>query len=650
MGAIMRPMMTHPTGETGGIHDLIHRLESLREEMLRFEAGNLARNIHPRHRPGARNLLHYVALRRHDIRQMQQQLAELGLSSLGRTESNVMNAIRAVLRALVHLSSQGPTSSPDEGHGMLDGRKLLEENTEALLGPPPSGRRVRIMVTMPSDAATDYNLVHRLLAAGMNCMRINCAHDGPRAWARMIRNLRKAQKALGMDCKVQMDLAGPKLRTGPVASLPGVLKYRPKRDHFGCVTAPARVLLTTPDHLADHPEGGLVVPMDPGWIARLRTGDLAEFEDTRGAHRTLHIREEAGPSSWWAEAFETGYIAAGVEIALQSKAGKRTKRAIGRVGPLPPAALSLHLKQGDVLILTRSLEPGRSAVLNAEGEVLEPARIGVTLPEFFDVAQPGDPIWLDDGAIGGVIGEAHPDHVSVRILQARPGGDKLGAEKGINLPGRDLPISPLTADDLKILKFVAQHADIVGFSFVKAAADVRDLRRRLTALGRKDLGIVLKIETRQAFDNLPSLLMEAMRGGPVGVMIARGDLAVECGFERLAEIQEEILWISEAAHVPVVWATQVLETLAKTGRPSRSEITDAAMGERAECVMLNKGPFVVEAVQVLDDILGRMESHQEKKTSMLRKLSVASSFDSGDDRTVPTDTVRSGTASCAAAP
>ena len=106
-------------------------------------------------------------------------------------------------------------------------------------------------------------------------------------------------------------------------------------------------------------------------------------------------------------------------------------------------------------------------------------------------------------------------------------------------------------------------------------------------------------------------------------MIARGDLAVEAGFERLAELQEEILWLCQAAHLPVVWATQVLDSLAKEGLPTRAEVTDAAMSERAECVMLNKGPFVVEAVRTLDDILGRMESHQHKKTPTLRALGVA---------------------------
>ena len=148
--------------------------------------------------------------------------------------------------------------------------------------------------------------------------------------------------------------------------------------------------------------------------------------------------------------------------------------------------------------------------------------------------------------------------------------------------------------------------------------------------------IMLKIETRTAFEHLPAILLQAMRGGKVGVMIARGDLAVECGWERLAEAQEEILWVCEAAHVPVIWATQVLENLAKTGAPSRAEITDAAMGERAECVMLNKGPHLMQAVQVLDDILCRMEAHQSKKSARLRPLHLSAMLSGGaadgDDR------------------
>ena len=161
---------------------------------------------------------------------------------------------------------------------------------------------------------------------------------------------------------------------------------------------------------------------------------------------------------------------------------------------------------------------------------------------------------------------------------------------------------------------------MVGLSFVQSAADVQALHQRLDALCASRLGVVLKIETRRGFENLPELLFAAMSRPTAGVMIARGDLAVECGFERLAELQEEILWVCEAAHMPVVWATQVLENLAKTGRPSRAEITDAAMGVRADCVMLNKGPHILEAMHTLDDILRRMQDHQAKKRPLLRAL------------------------------
>src|SRR5271168_2189124 len=154
-------------------------------------------------------------------------------------------------------------------------------------------------------------------------------------------------------------------------------------------------------------------------------------------------------------------------------------------------------------------------------------------------------------------------------------------------------------------------------SFVRNPSDVEQLLDALSRLGGDSLGIVLKIETRQAFGHLPQLLLTAMRHPRVGVMIARGDLAVEGGYARLAELQEEILWLCEAAHLPVIWATEVLDNLARTGRPTRSEVTDAAMAQQAECIMLNKGPHIDDAISVLDDILTRMAGHQRKKTALL---------------------------------
>jgi pyruvate kinase len=232
----------------------------------------------------------------------------------------------------------------------------------------------------------------------------------------------------------------------------------------------------------------------------------------------------------------------------------------------------------------------------------------------------GERVWIDDGRIGAVVRKATRRRLDLEIVQARDGGEKLMADKGINFPDSQLELPALTDKDLQDLQTVAQVADLVGLSFVQQPQDVQQLLAQLRALGGDTVGVVLKIETLRGFENLPELMLAAMAAPSAGVMIARGDLAVECGYERLAEVQEEILWCSEAAHMPVVWATQVLETLAKTGVPSRAEITDASMGVRAECVMLNKGPYIEDAIRMLDDILRRMAGHQTKKTPLLRAL------------------------------
>jgi pyruvate kinase len=166
------------------------------------------------------------------------------------------------------------------------------------------------------------------------------------------------------------------------------------------------------------------------------------------------------------------------------------------------------------------------------------------------------------------------------------------------------------------------NADLVGLSFVQSAADVVAFQAEaaLHSTEATRISLVGKIETPRAVANLPEIIIAAAGRQPFAVMIARGDLAVEMGFERVAEMQEEILWLCEAAHVPVIWATQVLEGLVKEGLPSRGEMTDAAMAGRAECVMLNKGPNIAAAVSTLDGLLRRMAQHQVKKTPTLRAL------------------------------
>ena len=611
------------------VHALKGELGRLREEMIALERRFFEpdRALLNGRSDSARNLLHYLALRRHDLRPLQLELAALGLSSLGRAEAHVLASLDAVLANLGRLAGP-PTRAECQLPSARGGRQLLQRHTSALLGPSPAGRDVRIMVTMPTDAADDYAVVRDLVAAGMNCMRINTAHDTPSEWERMVRHLERAREETGRPCRLLIDLAGPKLRTGPIESDVALVKWRPQRDAYGRVRRPARIWLTGQFHPVAPPErAAAALPVADEWLEGLAIGDLIKCFDARHSMRRLKVVARAA-GGVWAESEQTAYIIEGTTLHVsRSPAGDGPPLVSeGVVGPLPRTATSIRLSAGDTLIVTRAPAPGHAARRNPAGEVVLPAPIGVTLPEVFDNLRAGEAIWFDDGRIGGVITECTADRIMVTITHVPPGRVTLAGDKGINLPDSDLRLPPLTAKDLEDLPFIAAHADLVGYSFVRAAADVHELQQRLADLGGCRLGLVLKIETRRAFDQLPALLLAAMDSPSSGVMIARGDLAIECGYERLAEVQEEILWLAEASHTPVIWATQVLEHLAKDGTPSRAEITDAAMGERAECVMLNKGPYIVQAVQVLDDILRRMQSHQQKKTAMLRHLELADRF------------------------
>lgn len=350
----------------------------------------------------------------------------------------------------------------------------------------------------------------------------------------------------------------------------------------------------------------------------------------------MFVVSEVTPQGCWVEISRTTYV---VPDMLLRHASKSTSWVgyEAPVGELPAREGVITLQQGDLLMVMKDIRAaarpaasGRTDSGRTDSGRAEPAAvIGCTLPEIFEDVQEGESIWFDDGKIGGMVEKMDGDRMHVRITRTKVGGGKLRDGKGINLPESELRLGALTAKDLEDLKFAVKHADIVELSFANTARDVAQLHRHMARLTKRPPPVVLKIETRRGFANLPEMLLAAMRSPSCGVMIARGDLAVECGFERLAEVQEEILWVCEAAHVPVIWATQVLESLAQKGMPSRAEITDAAMGDRAECVMLNKGPHAVRAVRALDDILRRMQSHQTKKRAMLRELKLAHSLRSG---------------------
>jgi len=453
--------------------------------------------------PSAENLLHYLAFRAGDHRDLQKALMSLGLSSLGRSEPAVLHALSMARHAAGRLVDPPLTGAePDPiGFPVSAGRATLDRETDLLFGPRPEERTPRIMVTLADEAADDPGFAERCIRAGMNAARINSTQHDLGVWRRMIANVRNAEHATGGGCKVFVDLAGPKIR------IEGMLDDGEKADR-----------------------------------ARFHTGEA--FRMYR--QRPVKSRGKAGGISVW---------------------------------------------------------PSHA--------------------EVFDALLPGGRVWFDDGKVGAAVERIDDGSALLRVHHAKAGGQKLRVRKGINLPGAKIDLPSLTEQDHETIAALAGEVDAFCLSFARTPGDVRGLLDELRIHNALDTAVVVKVETREGFMNLPSLLLELMHAPSRGVMIARGDLAVEVGFQRLAEVQEEILWLCEAAHTPVIWATEVLTTLTKTGVMTRAEVTDAAMAQRAECVMLNKGPRVLDAVGSLSDILHRMQSHQRKKMAVLRPLQVA---------------------------
>jgi pyruvate kinase len=478
-------MATKTGKDLEDLRALLAEAQALRDDVdakgaeLRREWGHAAEQAVSR----ATNLSQYIALRSHDLVELQHKLAARGLSSLGWSEAKVAAALDALIVTLRRLTGDASVPYP----APASGRSELEAEADRLFGKRPRGSpRVRVMATLPPEAATHPELTENLIAAGMDCARINCAHDDAEAWGRMVQHVRDASARQERSVKILMDLSGPKCR---------ILR----------VKAPPKT--------------------------RLMRGDRASLIDV--------IKE-------------------------------KTK---------DPIAFSLNF------------------------------------PELVDQLAIGAEVFIDDGKAAARVVSKTAGRAEIEVYAAREKGVRLKPGKGVNFPSTELELPPLTSKDFRDLDFVAEHADMVGFSFVQRADDVELLQDHLVARApkREPHGIVLKIETPLAVRNLPRLILQSAAHNPTAVMIARGDLAVELGFARLTEMQEQILWLCEAAHTPVVWATQVLDNYVRDGVASRAEMTDAATAQGAECVMLNKGPYLAEGVAFLRDVLARMDRHFSKK-------------------------------------
>jgi pyruvate kinase len=213
--------------------DLAQLRRDLIEQEVRYS--EMLEGIDLAHRSSARNLIHYVSLRRHDIRGLQSRLAQAGLSSLGRTESHVLVTIDRLCAMLALARGKEPVDPVEVPPvGFRHGDQLLTANAARLLGRGRPHRRVRIMVTLSAVVATDPAMVRELLLAGMDCARINCAHDDETVWCTLVEQVTRARSESGVDCSILMDLCGPKPRTGHIRGGEELVRLLPG-DHFTLV-------------------------------------------------------------------------------------------------------------------------------------------------------------------------------------------------------------------------------------------------------------------------------------------------------------------------------------------------------------------------------------------------------------------------------
>ncbi|HLR92370.1 MAG TPA: pyruvate kinase [Atopostipes sp.] len=274
------------------------------------------------------------------------------------------------------------------------------------------------------------------------------------------------------------------------------------------------------------------------------------------------------------------------------------------------------VSKGDLIRITRDFDK-----LPSENDVNVTA--GCDLDVIYEQIEVDQAVLFDDGEIESVVKEVAKDEFILKVVKTKSKSVRVKAEKGMNFPNHSFKFDSLNDKDKNDINFACQHADIIGCSFVNDGEDIQLIQKEIEKnLDEKasEMSLMAKIETVRAVRNLPEIIYTAASKNPFGIMIARGDLAAESGYIDLAGLQQEIMWISEAGDIPVVWATEVLDTLVNDGIPTRSEVTDAAEGTRADCVMLNKGDYIRDGVQMLNRIIERMEPLQYKKTPILGKL------------------------------
>ena len=301
----------------------------------------------------------------------------------------------------------------------------------------------------------------------------------------------------------------------------------------------------------------------------------------------------------------------GVTFARIRAAATRARREVAimqdlsgpkiRTGPLEDKR-PIRVKPGDSLIIATGNFPGR------------PGRISTSFAGLARSVRPGDRLLLADGLIELRVESTDGVEIQTTVIE----GGEIGEHKGINAPGVPLPASAITPKDVEDLAFgLSLGVDIIAVSFVQSAGDLERARRLMGQSNRADAPLVAKLERPQAVEHLDEILAASD-----AVMVARGDLGLEMPLERVPRVQKDITRAARRHGIPVIVATQVLESMTVEPRPTRAEVNDAAnaVDDGVDAIMLAgetaAGAYPARAVQTLDAII--------RDAELIPKLEVAS--------------------------
>ena len=561
-----------------------------------------------------KNLKAYVNLRNMDITTLQNELTSIGLSSLGRSQCCVINSLNKDIFILSKLLNREylQTEEDREALSFEEANEIMLENA-TVFGEKNTTFKTRVMVTLPTPTSQTPQLIKELIANGTSVLRINTAHDDASAWKQMAQIIKDENQAQQKETKIYVDLAGPKIRTSHIKKVftPFTIgsKKEPELVEIAPQSQPGAVTRASYKELDGTLQEASLVVSDEAYAHLLKASHIKIDDFERETIQKFDCIQQGERIFAKVNRKITVYEDTNVKIVTKHH------KYVSALYNLDLKPQKIRLFRGNKIIITLKDILGCQ---NYQYNGIEyNAIIGCTNKEIFDYVKIDDVVFIDDGKIGCIVREINDIGLVCEVNIAKDKGVVLKEEKGINFPNSDLQLSAITPSDEKNFEEIVVFADLIGISFAQTGDDIEKLKSMLTNKGKFDVAIVPKIETKIAIKNLPQILQSLLRWKKYALMIARGDLAIEVGFENLPYIQEEIYGICEAAHVPVIYATQILEGQMKNNIPSRAEVIDAAFSQRADCVMLNKGPFVVGTVIAIKNILRKIHMLYQKNRQLL---------------------------------